>query len=145
MGGDRANEIWERRKLGIDLRQKYELYFVTLSFTLAGLAVQTATPSASKLDSGIEIAGWVFLILAGLLGLWRLRRLWLREVAVADYQDRQNADNDVEFKNEIEHLERVIRKREGVQLALFVLGISAVALSRSAKLLYLAASCAGAA
>src|ERR1700685_3164020 len=33
-------EIWERRKLAIDLRQKYELYFVSLIFTLAAASVQ---------------------------------------------------------------------------------------------------------
>jgi hypothetical protein len=37
--------IWDRQKLGIDLRHKFDLYFVTLIFTLLGLAIQTAKKS----------------------------------------------------------------------------------------------------
>jgi hypothetical protein len=40
-------EIWDRKKLNIELRQRYELYFAALIFTLTGLSIQTAKPYAT--------------------------------------------------------------------------------------------------
>ena len=61
-------ECWERRKLGIELRQKYELYFVALAFTLAGLSVQSAQKSGQCWDNLVEIGGWMALPAVILLG-----------------------------------------------------------------------------
>jgi len=81
-----SDPTWERRKLGLDLRQKYELYFVSLAFTLAGLAVQTAPSPVVRWKAIIEVGGWICLLGSGLLGLWIVSKLWRREVGVAEHE-----------------------------------------------------------
>ena len=78
---------WERRKMGLEFRHRYELYFVTLTFTLLGLAVQTAKSSTSVVIQFIEFGGWFLLFLSGLLGFYILESLWRREVGVAEISD----------------------------------------------------------
>ncbi len=91
---DVEEKIWERKKLGLELRQKYELYFVTLIFTLLALAIQTAQPSPTRYWLWLEIGSWAFLLLAGLVSLWRLTKLWFREARVGEMFEAQWEPND---------------------------------------------------
>jgi hypothetical protein len=75
---------WERNKIGLELRHRYELYFVTLTFTLLGLAIQSAKHSNFQLPKYFEFTGWFLLLSCGLLGLRMVHQLWLREVSVAE-------------------------------------------------------------
>src|SRR5258708_15898588 len=87
-------EIWERRKLGIELRQKYELYFVSLIFTLAAASVQSAIHSGPRWRLYAEVLGWISLLIAGALGLWRISKLWLREVGIAELKAREESPTE---------------------------------------------------
>jgi len=49
--------------------EKFEFYFLGLTFTLLALAVQSFKPSPSLSADVIEILGWLFLLVSGLLGL----------------------------------------------------------------------------
>jgi hypothetical protein len=111
-------EIWERRKLGLELRQKYELYFLSLAFTLAGLSVQAA-------QTALDIFGGFLFVVAGLVALWRVRRLWRREVGVAEHQETGTPNT-----KELEETEKSIRYCEVVQYGLFILGLALVGISR---------------
>jgi len=128
-------EIWERKKLGLELRQKYELYFVSIAFTLAGLSVQTATRAGPSWRLPIEVIGWLLLVLAGLIGLWRVSKLWLREVGVAEYEESQGSNPDAAFKTELEKVEKRIRTLGTVQYGTFLAGFVLIVLSRAAALL----------
>ena len=128
-------EIWERKKLGIDLRQKFELYFVSVAFTLAGLSVQTATRSGPPWRLPIEVVGWILLLVAGLVGLWRISKLWQREVGVAEYHESQWTTPNRALKAELEKLEKKIRIFGTVQYCTFLLGFVFVVASRAAVLL----------
>jgi cytochrome c biogenesis protein CcdA len=68
METEKQHEISARTKLSIELRQKYELYFVSIAFTLAGLSVQTATHAGPQWRLFIEVIGWTLLSFAGFLG-----------------------------------------------------------------------------
>ncbi len=128
-------EIWERKKLGIDLRQKFELYFVSLAFTLVGLSVQTATRSGPSWRLPIEITGWVLLLVAGLVGLWRISKLWQREVGVAEYHESLWSTPNRALKTELEKLEKKIRIFGTAQYGTFLLGFVLVVVSRAVALL----------
>ncbi|MBB6583785.1 hypothetical protein [Ralstonia solanacearum] len=120
----------------IDLRQKFELYFVSVAFTLAGLSVQTATRSGPPWRLPIEVTGWLLLLVAGLIGLWRISKLWLREVGVAEYQESQwSASNSALKAEELTRLEKYIRIFGKVQYGTFLLGFVSVVASRAAALL----------
>ncbi len=72
-----ANEerMSEHLKLANSLQEKIELYFVGLIFTILALGIQTSKLDGSALAVGSELLGWIFLILAGTLSIWRLMLL----------------------------------------------------------------------
>lgn len=136
MNHEPPKEIWERKKLGLELRQKYELYFVSLAFTLAALSVQTAPHVGPLWRLSVEILGWVLLLIAGMVGLWRISRLWLREVGVADYQESQWSTPNTKLKTELEKLEARIRNFGTFQYLVFLVGFVFVVASRASALLW---------
>jgi hypothetical protein len=56
-------------------REKLDLYQIGLIFTLLGLSVQTATFGRPIVADILELTGWIALLLAGLVGLWRAERI----------------------------------------------------------------------
>jgi hypothetical protein len=57
------------------LQEKFELYLLGLTFTLLGLAVQTAKFGTYQHADILELLGWLALLISGLIGLSRLE--WL--------------------------------------------------------------------
>ena len=53
-------------------QEKFEFYFVALTFTLLGLAAQTATFGGYVVADLTELGAWGALLLSGLVGLARL-------------------------------------------------------------------------
>ena len=51
------------------LQEKFELYLLALTFTLLGLAVQTAKFGSFRMADALEILGWIALAISGLSGL----------------------------------------------------------------------------
>src|SRR6266700_3954403 len=120
-------QIWERKKLGLEMRQRYELYFVTLIFTLAGLAIQTAKPYSTTCLVWFEIGAWVSLILSGLIGLWRLARLWFREFRVGELfeAEYEPSNRHRDIRQQLNTLDARFDITEVFRWLLFVLGIVA--------------------
>lgn len=54
------------------LQERFELYLLALTFTLLGLAVQTAKFGPYKAADALEILGWVSLATSGFAGLLRM-------------------------------------------------------------------------
>lgn len=54
---------------------KFIFYFTGLAFTLLGLSVQTAAFGTNVYGNVAELVGWLLLLISGLAGLGRLRRL----------------------------------------------------------------------
>ena len=52
--------------------EKYEFYFLGLTFTLLGLAVQTFKPTTVLSADVVEIGGWLCLLVSGLLGMSKI-------------------------------------------------------------------------
>jgi hypothetical protein len=130
-----AAQAWDRSKLGLELRQKYEMYFVALAFTLAGLAVQSAKPSAVQWLAAVEVAGWLLLASAGCVGLWRVSRMWLVLVGEGDAVDAAGnpgyASRPKAIGKQLEALERRIRALAIPQFVLFAAGLALLMVSRA--------------
>lgn len=121
MNGEARDSSWERRKLALQLHHKYELFFLSLALLLAGLSVYTAHPSETLWRVLVEIAGWCFLLLSGLIGLWRIGRQW-RHMPAAE-------------PPAAELMWDVVDEFAYLQYGDFVVGLVLVVLSRAAFLL----------
>jgi len=134
---DPEQKIWERQKLGLEMRHKYELYFVTLIFTLTAIAIQTAQHGQVGLVLFAEIGAWAFLILSGLTSLWRLSRLWFRENQVAEYFEASHVAGERyrQLGRDLVTFDKVLAVTEACRWTLFVLGIAGLAYSRGSVLL----------
>lgn len=129
-------EAWERRKLGLELRQKYEMYFVALAFTLAGLAVQSARPVSAAWLAVAEIAGWTTLAAAGCVGLWRVSQMWLVLVGVAEHADPEASKEEIEaLEVQLGRLEHRVRAWSRPQFATFLVGLILLMVTRGSSLL----------
>ena len=60
---------------GQRVQERVQYYFVTLTFTLLALSIETATFSGSKISQICELLGWVVLLTSGISGLSRLNSL----------------------------------------------------------------------
>lgn len=60
---------------GQRVQERVQYYFVTLTFTLLALSIETATFSGSKISQISELLGWVVLLTSGIFGLSRLNSL----------------------------------------------------------------------
>lgn len=67
-------------------QEKFELYLIALVFTVLGLAIQTAAFGATLPGDVAELCGWLFLLISGVVGLWRLE--WLPIAYAADARIR---------------------------------------------------------
>jgi hypothetical protein len=71
MTGQRAIDV------AIERQGKFDLYFIGLTFTVLGLAVQTAKVGVYYVADTAEILGWIALLIASFSGLRRME--WLPE------------------------------------------------------------------
>jgi hypothetical protein len=58
--------------VAVRLRERFDLYFLGLIFTILGLSIQTARFGTSPLTNAAEILGWAALLTSGLVGLSNL-------------------------------------------------------------------------
>jgi hypothetical protein len=71
-GADINIEIAQR------LQERFETYWLGLIFTLLAASIQTATFGAVPMADAMELAAWIFLLIAGLAGLSRFE--WIPEI-----------------------------------------------------------------
>lgn len=62
----------ENQRIAYEIQTKFEFWLVGLIFAVLALAVQTADFTGPRIGQACELAAWVVLLLAGLVGLWRL-------------------------------------------------------------------------
>jgi hypothetical protein len=64
-------------------QEKFELYLLSLVFTLLALSIQTAKFTGQVAPDCFELAGWVLLVLSGMAGLWRMEYLPVFRIKLA--------------------------------------------------------------
>lgn len=62
----------ENQRIAHEIQTKFEFWLVGLIFAVLALAVQTASFDGPKLARACELAAWISLLLAGVIGIWRL-------------------------------------------------------------------------
>ena len=70
----------KERELAHQTQEKFEFYIISLVFTLLALSIQTSTFGVSSVADAFELLGWLFLLTAGLFGLWRMEYKSLERV-----------------------------------------------------------------
>jgi hypothetical protein len=60
--------------LAVRSQERFETYLLGLTFTLLGASVQTAHFGQFFVADILEWTGWLGLLTAGLIGLWRMER-----------------------------------------------------------------------
>jgi hypothetical protein len=67
------------REIAQQFQEKYEIYLLSLVFTLLALAIQTASFGPILVKSALELLGWCAFLISGLAGLWRHQWIpWFR-------------------------------------------------------------------
>jgi hypothetical protein len=59
--------------VSIRIQEKYELYFLSLTFIILDLSIQTSKVGSHAISDCFELLAWIFLFIAGTAGLSRMR------------------------------------------------------------------------
>ena len=59
--------------VAIRIQEKFEFYFLSLTFIILGLAIQTSNSGVHAISDGLELLGWISLFVSGMAGLSRMR------------------------------------------------------------------------
>ena len=59
--------------VSIRIQEKFEFYFLIFTFIILGLSIQTSKFGSHAISDGFELLAWVFLFIAGIAGLSRMR------------------------------------------------------------------------
>ncbi len=59
--------------VSIRVQEKFEFYFLSLTFVILGLSIQTSTFGASVVSDGLELLAWISFFISGLCGLSRMQ------------------------------------------------------------------------
>jgi len=60
--------------IGRRIQEKFEFYFLSLTFVVLGLSIQTSRFDGHLLADGFELISWMCLFVSGLSGLFRMRQ-----------------------------------------------------------------------
>lgn len=156
-----SKSVTVNQEFANDFQQKTEMYFLALIFTVIALVIQSAKFSGDRLQWTVEIAGWVVLIVTGILALVRVTWVPLIFRYSAEMyrkrdllNDAENAPDDTHFQPEdkvltkpqfLAYLTDIIAKAEAEvdkitnkttaaykwQFRLFILGIVLVGVARA--------------
>jgi hypothetical protein len=78
------------RAIAQQTQEKFELYLLSLVFTLLALSIQTAKFSGLVVADGLELVGWACFVVSGLAGLSRLEWISNIRVKLATQSDLEN-------------------------------------------------------
>lgn len=73
-------------------QEKFEFYLLSLVFTLLALSIQTAKFGIAIPADALELVGWLFFIVSGIAGLWRME--WVPVIRIKLAQ-KQNFESEI--------------------------------------------------
>ena len=105
--------------VAIRIQEKFEFYFLTLTFTILGLSIQTSKFGAHAISDGLELLGWISLFVSGMAGLSRMR--WAPFLyRVKDAIIRRESVRDDAKRRELNGQTRAIRGEEEISIGDFI-------------------------
>lgn len=108
----------------MDIQEKFELYLVSLTFTVLALSVQTASFGINPVGDAFELLGWVLMLISGITGLLRLELV----PVVLRYYAAKEQQKDVD-EEDLAKVENKISSRKSMWL--FISGLIFIILARS--------------
>jgi hypothetical protein len=112
------------QEISIKLQEKFEFYFLSLTFVLLGLSIQTAKLGGNLISDSLEIVGWILLLISGFAGLSRTE--WLPQIykVIHEKQDRENyRDEAKRRKSEGDHRNVIIRDQGEKPIKEFIMEV----------------------
>jgi len=77
-------------------QEKFEFYVLSLVFTLLALSIQTAKFGTAIAADALELSGWLFFIVSGIAGLWRME--WVPVIRIKLAQKQGFEDENLKLK-----------------------------------------------
>ena len=109
--------------VAIRIQEKFEFYFLSLTFIILGLAIQTSKFGVHAISDGLELLGWISLFVSGMAGLSRMR--WAPFLyKVKDAIIRRERVRDDAKRRELNGETRPIRGEEKVSIGDFIADVS---------------------
>lgn len=78
------------REIAQKTQEKFEFYVISLVFTLLALSIQTAKFGEIVAADTLELLGWLFLLISGIAGLWRLEYIPVERLKMIQKDDFEN-------------------------------------------------------
>lgn len=114
--------------VAIDVSLKFAFYFVALTFTILGLALQSGEFDGNGSRDLLEASSWLALLVSGLAGLWRLEYLNVL------YRIRHAVDSETPHPGDQTNLARLERGsliKYSIQRWAFAFGMAALVAARA--------------
>jgi hypothetical protein len=109
--------------VAIRIQEKFEFYFLSLTFIILGLAIQTSKSGVHAISDGLELLGWISLFVSGMAGLSRMRWApFLYKVKDAIIM-RERVRDDAK-RRELNGQTRAIRGEEKISIGDFIADVS---------------------
>ncbi len=108
-----------------DLQAKFELYVVSLTFTLLAFSVQTTTFGEHLVSNILVLLGWLLLLISGITGIIRLYHIpvVLRYYAAKEQQQEVNEKHLKQMESRVSSL---------LYLWFFISGVVLIILAKAA-------------
>ena len=109
--------------VAIRIQEKFEFYFLSLTFIILGLSIQTSHFGVHAISDGLELLGWISLFVSGMAGLSRMR--WAPFLyGVKDAIIRRERVRDDAKRRELNGEKRAIRGEEEISVGDFIADVS---------------------
>ena len=109
--------------VAIRIQEKFEFYFLSLTFIILGLSIQTSKFGAHAISDGLELLCWISFFVSGMAGLSRMR--WAPSLyKVKDAVMRREWVRDDAKRRELNGETRAIRGEEEISIGDFIADVS---------------------
>ena len=105
--------------VAIRIQEKFELYFLSLTFIILGLSIQTSKFGVHAISDGLELLGWISLFVSGMAGLSRMRGAPFLYKVKDELIRREDARDDAKC-GELKGQTRVRRGEEEISIGNFI-------------------------
>lgn len=98
---DRTAQKQKDLEAGQRVQERIQYYFLTLTFTLLALSVQTAKFDGTNTEAIIELTGWALLFISGVVGLLRLDQIPRNyKLSIHMQSFKENIDDAISIQKE---------------------------------------------